>query len=80
MKTVWTDGLDDKLKLEVKGDFLSSHLVRKRLVKILEDKIDSKRTFMRNADRYQSPNWPHLVADEIGYERALYEVISLISE
>lgn len=78
MKTVWTEGLDTKMALEMRGDFISSHLVRKRLTKLLEDKIDAKRKFIRKDERYDTPNWDKLVADSLGYERALAEVISLL--
>lgn len=79
MKTVWTEGLEPDQVIELRGDYVSSRLVRKRLKKILEDKIETKRTTVRK-DNYNMPNWANFVADSIGYERALSEIISLIEE
>ena len=80
MKTVWTDGLEPDVEKEMRGDFISSRLVRKRLKKIIEDKIDTKRASVRKDSGYDKPNWENYVADALGYERALYEIISLIEE
>ena len=78
MKTTWTDGLEDDQKKELKGDFISSQLVRKRLTKLLNDKIDANRISVRKKENYDLAHFPALVADSIGYERALAEIISLI--
>lgn len=78
MKTLWTEGLEPDVAKEIRGDFISSHLVRKRLTKILEDKINSSHASLRQKDIYDKPNFGVIVADSIGYERALNEVISLI--
>lgn len=80
MKTVWTDGLEPDVIREIKGDFVSSRLIRKRLKKLIEDKIDTKRVSVRKDTNYDKGNWDNYVADAIGYERALYEIISLIEE
>lgn len=80
MKTVWTEGLETDVIREIKGDYVSSKLVRKRLKKILENKIETKRASVRKDENYNLPNWEKMVADAIGYERALYEVISLIED
>lgn len=80
MKTTWTEGLDPALVKEIRGDFISSQLVRKRLKQILEDKIDTSRASLRQKDAYDKPNFGILAADSIGYERALTEIISLISD
>lgn len=79
MKTSWTKGLEPDVVDELRGDFLSSHLVRKRLTEILEEKIDASVKGSRNKDNYESPAWAYLQADARGYERALSEIISLIS-
>lgn len=79
LKTTWYTGLDEDQKKELRADFISAQLLRKRLIKMLEDKIDTKRTMMRNDDNYDKANWNYLMADSLGYERALHEVISLIT-
>lgn len=78
MKTVWIKGLDPDQTKDIRADFISAQLLRKRLTEILEEKINSKRTLIRNSENYEKANWPYLVSDSIGYERALAEVISLL--
>ncbi len=78
MKSTWLDGLEEDQKKELRGDFLSSHLVRKRLTKLLNDKIDTNRTAVRKKENYEVAHFPALVADSIGYERALTEIIALL--
>lgn len=79
MKTVWTKGLDEQLVKDLKGDFLSSQVLRNRLKEIVEDKINESAVKSRSKDNYSSPNWAYEQADSKGYERALTEIISLIS-
>ena len=78
MKSTWFDGLEEDQKKELKGDFISSQLVRKRLTKILKDKIETNRTAIRKKENYEVAHFPALVGDSIGYERALEEIISLL--
>lgn len=78
MKTNWTSGLDKDQARDVRADFISAQLLRKRLTQLLEEKIETKRTALRKDQSYDKPNWQNYVADGIGYERALTEVISLL--
>lgn len=78
MKSNWYTGLDESQKKDLRADFISAQVLRKRLTKLLEDKIETKRISMRNDENYDKPNWNYLMADSLGYERALNEVISLI--
>jgi len=78
MKTIWTEGLEPDVVDEIRGDFISSHLTRKRLTKILNDKIATSHASLRKKDIYEKPNFGVIVADSIGYERAMIEIISLI--
>lgn len=78
MKTSLTKGLEPDRAKELRGDFLSAHLLRKRIVEVLNDKIESKRTTVSRD--YDNPNWPNHVAHAFGYEEALKEVISILSE
>lgn len=79
LKTVWTNGLDEDQKKDLRADFISAQRLRKRLIELLNDKIDTKRVAMRNNDNYDKANWEYLMADSLGYERALTEVISLLT-
>lgn len=80
MKTTWTAGLTPEGKKEITADFISAFSLRKRLDKLLSDKIDSAHRESLSKEGYASPSWGLSQADKIGYERALREVISLISE
>lgn len=80
MKTVWTKGLSEDQKVELRKDFLSSLATRRRLQKLLEEKINASYDTSTAKDGYSNPNWAYLQADARGYERALKEVISMISE
>ena len=78
MKTSILKGLNPKEAEEVEADFRASLRLREQLVKILEEKMRTKRASVRQDDKYESANWAYLQADYIGYERAIYEVISLL--
>ena len=80
MKASWTNGLDDQMKQDVRGDFKSSLITRRRLATILEDKIEEADKTSQNKDGYDVSNWALKQADLIGFKRALNEVISLILE
>lgn len=80
MKTSWTQGLDAEQKKDVVAGFKGSLVVRKRLSEMLQLKIANSLKGSHNKEGYDNPNWAYLQADARGYERALSEVISLISE
>lgn len=80
MKTVLLKGLDKDAGQEVMGAFLSSLAFRKQLVKVLNEKIEAGRKASAAGDAYDKPNWALKQADTIGYERAIRECISLLTE
>lgn len=79
MKTIWTKGLNAEQIVQLKQDFVGGALLRERLSKLLEEKQDSSVKRSRSEDGYSNPNWAYQQADARGYERAISEVISLIS-
>lgn len=79
MKTVWTKGLTGRDKEETEQDFRDSVRLRARLSEIIRWKLDEDATGLRNKDSYESPSWAYRQADARGYERAMYEIISLLS-
>lgn len=79
MKTIWTHGLKPDKSDEMRRDFGASALLRERLEEILKEKIETRRRVTRGPDQYNNASWGYLQADAIGYERALVEIISLIS-
>ena len=80
MKTVWTKGLTGQPREEIEREFKASAHIRGRLTKILQEKIDTKRTQKVSEEEYALPAWPYKQADSIGYERAMREIISLLSD
>lgn len=80
MKVSWTKGLDDQQKTDVEQSFNSATLLRRRLIEVLEDKISSTSSVARSKSSYDTPNWPYLQADYVGYERALHEIIELVKD
>lgn len=80
MKTLWTKGLIKEDELELRGEYINAHLVRKRLTKLIEDKISTASKSSMSKEGYDCPNWAYKQADKVGYNRALAEVISLICD
>lgn len=80
MKTCWTRGLEIDAHPEMKQMFKESLMIRKRLQALLEEKLDESVKESRSKANYASAAWPYKQADHRGYERALAEVISMISE
>ena len=78
MKLTLSQGLEPDAAKELKGRFLEARLLRKRIMEVLNDKIESKRTSVSRD--YDNPNWNNHVAHAFGYEEALKEVISILSE
>jgi hypothetical protein len=79
MKTAITKGLNPKEAEEVEADFRASQRLRERLITLLEEKMRTKRASVRQDDKYENANWAYLQADYIGYERGIFEIISLLS-
>lgn len=78
MKLTLIQGLEEDQAKELRGDFASAHLLRKRIVEVLNGKIESKRTSVSRD--YDNPNWSNKVAHVFGYEEGLKEVINILSE
>lgn len=78
MKTVWTKGVENPQ--EIKQLFKEAHILRQRLVELLEDKTGSETRDRLNKASYASPSWALRQADSVGYCRAISEVISLLTE
>lgn len=78
MKTSWTQGLEPERTKDVRANFKEALVLRKRLKELLEDKVEASLRKGRSESSYESPSWAYLQADQKGYERALFEIISLI--
>ena len=78
MKTTWTKGLDAQGEADVKASFKSSTVIRSRLSELCVEKAAASLT--TNKDQYDCPNWCYQQADNVGYRRALNEIISLLEK
>ncbi len=80
MKTRWTMGLDEQNTKDIKQLYKEASRIRARLNQMLVDIMNEKRKGATLESLYDSPNWPYLQADRVGYERAIRDVIELIGE
>ena len=80
MKTAIIKGLEGQELEEMENAFRSSGTIRKRLRQLIQERVDSSRDETRKRIQYDSPSWAYVQADQIGFERACYEIISLLSE
>ncbi len=79
MKTSLTNGLNEELAANVEQEFRQSGLLRERLTILLRSKVDTVRIEARSKKTYENPSWAYFQADANGYERAIFELISLLS-
>jgi hypothetical protein len=79
MKTVILKGLNEQQSEEMRSAFVHSAVLREQLRKILNEKITASNRMVRSKSAFEIANWAYLQADSIGYERALTEVISLLT-
>lgn len=78
MKTSWTHGLTEQQEQEVRREYAQSPVLRERLSKLLNDKLDVSETAAAAKVNYEKPSWAYFQADANGYKRAINEIISLI--
>lgn len=78
MKTSLVTGLDAQRSSEIKSEYQGSPMLRRRLIELLLKKQDQALKKRRGEDIYNSPNFGLIQADQIGYERAISEIIALI--
>lgn len=80
MKTSLLKGVEKDQVAELKQSFVSGLLFRKTLTTLLKDKIESNRVSSCSKKSYETKAWSEYQADSLGYERALREIVSLLSE
>lgn len=79
MKSSITASQSKERVKELTEEFKHSSVLRERLIQILRQKNESNRAVVRSKVAYDSPSWAYTQADAIGYERAIYELIALLS-
>ena len=50
-----------------------------RVVDVLKNKIQVSINDMRSVSSYDKPSWPQYQADQLGYQRALAEMVSILT-
>ncbi len=80
MKQSWTKGLDKELAAEIRANFKSSLVMRRKLCQILDSKGNTSIKDSRSKNGYRETNWAYKQADARGYERAIQEILDLIDE
>ncbi len=78
MKLSLSKGLTKDEESELKQNFIQAQRLRKRLVEVLESKVESLQVSMRDEENYSKPAWSELQADKIGQTKSLLYAISLI--
>jgi hypothetical protein len=79
MKTLIVKGLDEREAEEMRQSFVAGAFLRKRIRELLKEKADVSVAASRAKDSYNNPNWAYLQADAVGYQRAMHEIISLLT-
>lgn len=74
MKLSLTKGLGPDEKKGLENSFNNSGVFRERLKEVLLDKAE----LTLSLSQYDKASWPFYHADQIGYIRAIKEIISLI--
>ena len=80
MISKWTAGLTPEQKAELEATYKASALLRARLKDIITKEIETQRRNTRKAEAYADASWAFRQADNIGYERALFKILSYISD
>lgn len=78
MKLNWTKGLSGEAKQDVLSEYASSSHLRARLEVLLREKQIASQKAIISKDAYDSPNWAYKQADNVGYLRAMEEIVSLL--
>ena len=80
MKLSLMSGLDEGLEDELKSSFIQAKLYRMQLTASLERKIEASRKESCKKDFILQGDFAQRMADMIGYERGLREMIGLLNE
>lgn len=79
MKANLTRGLPKDHKAEIRKEFRSCSVLRKRIREILNDKLQARFKVMQNVKSYEG-EWAAQQASDLGYCKAMNELISLLED
>lgn len=78
MKTALIKGLEKDAADVVKEEFARALPLRERLIQVLDEKRDARHRASLMKSNYENSAWAFSQADDIGYMRALNEIIELL--
>ena len=78
MKQSWVLGLDAEEKEILQGEYRQSQMLRRRMVRMLEEKALAAYKARTSKVDFNEPNWALKQADAGGYARAMQEVADLL--
>lgn len=79
MKQSLVKGLEEDKQKEMEADFKASVHLRKRLAELLDDAKEGKVNEALQDSAFDSPNWAHKQAYNMGFAAAIKHAISLLS-
>ena len=65
---------------EFKTLYRNAELLREIIVEVLNNKHENSDRVVSSKANYSNPNWAYFVADQLGYQRALNELKSLLTQ
>ena len=80
VSTLLLKGCKTKEERDTEKEYISHNKrLLDRIANIMSDKLDSSVGKMRGECSYDKPSWPQFQADQLGYQRALAEMLAIIS-
>ena len=71
--------VDESEENELRQSFVAAYFLRQKLVQKLSSDISTSQRGCMNSD-FSTANWAYEQAYELGYQKALSEVISILNE
>ena len=69
---------DETQRIEVRQGYLASYEYRQALIETLKGKREAARKTSLTKDSYESSNWAYKQADNVGYQRAIEEILKYL--
>lgn len=65
-------------KAQVRASFLAAYEYRQAVINALQTKMEASRKASLSGDAYESNNWAYKQADNVGYQRAIEEILKFL--
>ena len=63
---------------ELRQSYASAHLMREKLSQVLSDKAEEAQRASLAKEGYESAAWAYKQADNVGYQRAIQEILKYL--